>query len=211
MKIALFGTSADPPTVAHRTILIWLAQHFDQVAVWASDNPFKIHSPSGQGHAVSLPHRQAMLKLLVEELQATYGNVQIWADLSDRRSLISVQRAQQRWGCDGEYGLVIGSDLIEQIPHWYAVQQLLSQVTLTIFTRPGYPLTPDRFVPLERLGAHYQLVSEDRLLAGEQMRHTPPLTPPVSSTDFRHSKDQRLIPPIIQTYIDQHHLYGPNA
>jgi nicotinate-nucleotide adenylyltransferase len=41
-KIALFGTSADPPTAGHKTILSWLSQNFDWVAVWASDNPFKI-------------------------------------------------------------------------------------------------------------------------------------------------------------------------
>ncbi|MGB3262812.1 MAG: adenylyltransferase/cytidyltransferase family protein, partial [Microcoleus sp.] len=53
-KIALFGTSADPPTAGHKTILSWLSQHFDWVAVWASDNPFKSHS-------TSLEHRSAML------------------------------------------------------------------------------------------------------------------------------------------------------
>jgi len=209
MKIALFGTSADPPTIAHRTILIWLAQHFDQVAVWASDNPFKNHPQTGTGHAVDLPHRQAMLKLLVEDLQGTDPNVQIWEDLSDRRSLISLQRAQKRWGTDPDYGLVIGSDLVEQIPRWYEVKQLLNQVTLIIFARPGYPLTRHDLDPIERLGARYQLVSGDRLI--DIINHVPqtsPLTPPVSSTDFRQSKNQTIIPKVIQTYIDQHNLYG---
>ena len=43
-SVALFGTSADPPTSGHGAILGWLSQHYDQVAVWAADNPFK--SPS---------------------------------------------------------------------------------------------------------------------------------------------------------------------
>lgn len=46
MNIALFGTSADPPTRGHGKILTWLAQHYDQVAVWAADNPFKQHQAS---------------------------------------------------------------------------------------------------------------------------------------------------------------------
>ncbi|MEY2856531.1 MAG: nicotinic acid mononucleotide adenyltransferase, partial [Cyanobacteriota bacterium] len=41
--IALFGTSADPPTIGHQTILQWLSQHYDRIVVWASDNPFKQH------------------------------------------------------------------------------------------------------------------------------------------------------------------------
>ncbi|MCS6815631.1 MAG: adenylyltransferase/cytidyltransferase family protein, partial [Cyanobacteria bacterium] len=54
MDIALFGTSADPPTVGHQAILLWLLEHFDYVAVWAADNPFK-------SHQASLHHRLAML------------------------------------------------------------------------------------------------------------------------------------------------------
>ncbi|MEB3161164.1 MAG: nicotinate-nucleotide adenylyltransferase [Synechocystis sp.] len=206
MKIALFGTSADPPTTAHRTILIWLAKHFDRVAVWASDNPFKNH-PSGNGHAVSLGHRQTMLKILVQDLQPTYPNLQLWEDLSDRRSLISLQRAKKRWGADPEYGLVIGSDLIEQIPRWYEVKQLLSQVTLVIFARPGYSLNSENLSLIESLGGHYRLVTEDRLIDIDKIPNMAPLTPPVSSTDFRQSKDQTIIPDVIQNYIYQHNLY----
>ena len=43
MKIALFGTSADPPTIAHQKIISWLGSQFDRVAVWAANNPFKVH------------------------------------------------------------------------------------------------------------------------------------------------------------------------
>jgi len=210
MRIALFGTSADPPTTAHRTILIWLAKHFDHVAVWASDNPFKNHPSTGGGHAVSLNHRQTMLKLLVEDLQPAYPNVQIWEDLSDRRSLISLQRAQQRWGTDPEYGLIIGSDLIEQIPHWYEIKQLLKNVTLVIFTRPGYPLKSDSLDRIENLGGRYRLVSEDRLIEINHIPKMSPLTPAVSSTYFRQTKDQKIIPDVVQRYIDQQKLYDQN-
>jgi cytidyltransferase-related domain len=62
-KIALFGTSADPPTSGHQAILFWLSQRFDKVVVWASDNPFK-------NHQTLLEHRMAMLSLLIEEINA---------------------------------------------------------------------------------------------------------------------------------------------
>ncbi|MEM6592470.1 MAG: nicotinic acid mononucleotide adenylyltransferase, partial [Cyanobacteria bacterium P01_C01_bin.73] len=38
-RIALFGTSADPPHQGHQAILTWLARRFNHVAVWAADNP----------------------------------------------------------------------------------------------------------------------------------------------------------------------------
>ncbi|AIE74310.1 MULTISPECIES: nicotinate-nucleotide adenylyltransferase [unclassified Synechocystis] len=198
MKIALFGTSADPPTLAHRAILVWLAQHFDQVAVWAADNPFK-QGPSPQtGHWASLGDRQAMLKLLVEEIQKDYATVQIWEDLSDRRSLISLRRAQQRWGLDPDYALVVGADLIVQIPQWYAVKELLPAVKLVIFPRPGYSIDPSDLDKLEQLGGRYHLVGQDNDQA---------ITPPISSSIYRQIKDDDLIPDPVQNYIGKRQLY----
>ncbi|MGB2926426.1 MAG: adenylyltransferase/cytidyltransferase family protein, partial [Limnothrix sp.] len=60
-QIALFGTSADPPTVGHQSILRWLSEHYDQVAVWAADNPFK-------EHGATLDQRSEMLELLIKDL-----------------------------------------------------------------------------------------------------------------------------------------------
>ncbi len=37
--IALFGTSADPPTCGHQALLEGLVAMFPKVATWASDNP----------------------------------------------------------------------------------------------------------------------------------------------------------------------------
>ncbi|NJM46313.1 MAG: nicotinic acid mononucleotide adenylyltransferase, partial [Alkalinema sp. RU_4_3] len=41
LKLALFGTSADPPTLGHLAIVNYLSAKYDRVAVWAADNPFK--------------------------------------------------------------------------------------------------------------------------------------------------------------------------
>ena len=61
LRVALFGTSADPPHLGHQSILLWLAQEFDQVAVWAADNPYKAkQSP--------ICDRAEMLRLLIETL-----------------------------------------------------------------------------------------------------------------------------------------------
>ncbi|MDE5114158.1 MAG: adenylyltransferase/cytidyltransferase family protein, partial [Trichodesmium sp. St15_bin1_1] len=53
-KIALFGTSADPPTVGHKMIIEWLSQNFDKAVVWVSDNPFKYHETSLEQRAIML-------------------------------------------------------------------------------------------------------------------------------------------------------------
>ncbi|MEQ8959290.1 MAG: adenylyltransferase/cytidyltransferase family protein, partial [Coleofasciculus sp. C2-GNP5-27] len=72
--IALFGTSADPPTAAHQTILQWLSKHYDKVAVWASDNPFK-------SHQTSLEHRKRMLEVLISEIETPRNNIGVHEEL----------------------------------------------------------------------------------------------------------------------------------
>ena len=84
LQIALFGTSADPPTVGHQTVLQWLAHQFDWVAVWAADNPFKAQQ-------TPLGHRQAMLQRLVESLQDQCPQVQIFPEFSDPKSIKTLE------------------------------------------------------------------------------------------------------------------------
>ena len=110
-KIALFGTSADPPTVGHQTILHWLSQHYDRVVVWASDNPFKKHQ-------TPLEYRSTMLQLAIKDLKSRH-NIELHPELSDRYTLITVNKARSKWGQEVEFTLVIGSDILPQIKSWY--------------------------------------------------------------------------------------------
>lgn len=189
MKIALFGTSADPPTKGHQAILAWLSVHYDQVAVWASDNPFKEHS-------TSLEHRMEMLSLLIEDLDLPKHNVAVYAQLSDRRSLYTVQKAQQIWQNQPEFTLVIGSDLVEQISKWYHAEELLSQVELLIIPRPGYPINQTQLQQLETI-------------ATKGITYIANFKPPaVSSTAYRHQKQEHIVTPPIAEYINQKQLYA---
>jgi hypothetical protein len=59
--LALLGTSADPPTEGHRALLEGLAEHYGQVATWASDNPLK-------QHGAPLALRAQLLEALVQAI-----------------------------------------------------------------------------------------------------------------------------------------------
>lgn len=186
-SIALFGTSADPPTAAHQAILRWLAQHYDVVAVWASDNPFK-------SHQTSLDHRAEMLRLIIQELETPEGNIKLYQELSDRRSLISLEKAKQIWGEKPNYSLVIGSDLISQIHKWYRIKELLAMVTILVIPRPGYPVSDQHIEGLQSLGAKCILPNLK--------------TPPLSSTAYRHYHDKNVVTKSVASYIDQEKLYA---
>jgi nicotinate-nucleotide adenylyltransferase len=181
--IALFGTSADPPTAGHQAILSGLAQQFDEVAVWASDNPFK-------SHQTLLEHRQRMLRILIDEMPEQ--NVHLYEELSHPRALVTVDRARRRW-TNAELTLVIGADLVSQLPRWYEIETLLQQIKLWVIPRPGYELRDDDLQPLRHMGGTVAIA--------------PVTAPPVSSSTYREEGNPTLITPPIQQYIHQENLY----
>ncbi|MEA5535975.1 nicotinate-nucleotide adenylyltransferase [Crocosphaera sp. XPORK-15E] len=185
-KIALFGTSADPPTAGHKSIIRWLSDHYDWVGVWASDNPFKEHQ-------TSLDHRIKMLQLLIDHIEPTRHNIYLSKGLSHRRSLISVAKAKEIWGQKADYTLVIGSDLLKQIRQWYHVQELLAEVSILVVPRPGYLINESDLQALAELGGNYQVADLD--------------APAVSSTAYRKHRDEDVLIRPIQDYIHQEQLY----
>jgi nicotinate-nucleotide adenylyltransferase len=187
VNIALFGTSADPPTAAHRAIIEWLSHHYDYVAVWASDNPFK-------SHQTPLEHRSKMLRLLIEEHEPPQRNVSLHQGLSSPRALDTVKQAKSHWGLNVNFTFVIGSDLVSQMPHWYQIDKLLKQVQLLVVPRPGYKLDPVSLEELRKLGADVAIADIT--------------VPAVSSTAYRENRDTEAVTPPIEDYIHREQLYA---
>ena len=185
-KIALFGTSADPPTVGHQTILNWLAQHYDRVVVWASDNPFKQHQ-------TPLSDRTQMLQLAIKDIEAYHHNISLHPELSDRYTLVSVNKAREKWS-EAEMNLVIGSDILPQITSWYRIEELLQQVKLLIVPRKGYDITEQDLASLDKIGGGFAIATLN--------------APQVSSSTYRSQKDSSLIVPAVEDYIRQNNLYN---
>jgi nicotinate-nucleotide adenylyltransferase len=189
MQIALFGTSADPPTRAHQQVIQWLGENFAVVAVWAADNPDKTHG-------ATLAQRAAMLEILVAEILAP-TNAKICQQLSHRYTIKTIALAREIWPT-AELVLTIGADLVEQIERWQGGTELLRQVNLLVIPRPGWEIRPEMLQRLADLGCQLQLVEELSTLA-------------VSSTAMRQTSDladlRMGLTPAVTQYIDRNHLY----
>lgn len=186
LRIALFGTSADPPTEGHQAILLWLAQNYDQVAVWASNNPFKKHrTPLGE--------RLKMLELLLKDITVPHTQITLREEFSDHRSLISLKRAQEIWGETAEYTIVVGADLVEQMKSWYKIEELLKKAKILIVPRAGYPLSNSELHSLDELGSNYSIAEFQ--------------VPAVSSTSYRQNGDDTLLTQSVAQYIKAKNLY----
>lgn len=205
MRVALFGTSADPPHMGHRGILAWLVQEFDQVAVWAAENPYKPdQSPLGD--------RAEMLRLLIKTLphstdseilgakervlgKRSIGKIEVCQSLSDRYSVHSIARAQQRWP-KAKFSFVVGADLIAQLPKWYQAQEIFSQADILVFPRPGYPIDGPA---LQALQAQ----------ATVRIAH-PPYQHNIASSRYRTANCNNVpddLPAVIRDYISKRNLY----
>ncbi|MEO1389392.1 MAG: nicotinate-nucleotide adenylyltransferase [Cyanobacteria bacterium J06634_6] len=199
-RVALFGTSADPPHLGHQSILLWLAQEFDQVAVWAADNPYKEkQSP--------MSDRAQMLRLLIETLPTKgtgpLGKVDVYQEFSDRYSINSITRARKRWP-KARFYFVVGADLLAQLHKWYQSKEIFAQVDILVFPRPGYSVEGPALSALRQLATVH--IAQ------------PPYQHDVSSSTFRNTRCQQSashdaasvtqnIPPIIRDYITEHDLY----
>jgi nicotinate-nucleotide adenylyltransferase len=198
MQVALFGTSADPPTIAHQEIISWLASKFvgaaspqeNRVAVWAADNPFKVHG-------ASLEQRSQMLELLISEINPSISHrVQVYPNLSSQYTIESLITAKTIWS-DADFVLVVGADLIAQLPKWYRVTELLAQVKLLIIPRTGNEIAQTSLDTLTDLGA--------------QISIAPLATPAISSTIVRTNHSTRAsiqgLTPAVARYIQDRKLY----
>ena len=191
VQVALFGTSADPPTIAHQEIIRWLGSQFDHVAVWAADNPFKTHG-------ASLAQRSQMLELLIAEINPPISqHVRVCPDLSSRRTIETLINAKKTWD-NADFVLVVGADLIAQLPQWYQAAELLAQVKLLIVPRTGSEIAQTSLERLVDLGA--------------QISIAPLATPAISSTIIRTNRSTRNesihgLTPAVSAYIQQQGLY----
>ncbi len=186
-RVALFGTSADPPHNGHRSIVATLGYQFDYVAVWASDNPWKVdQSP--------IDMRMDMLGLAIADLD-TPSTIKLHPELSHPYTAITLERARRIWP-EAEFTFVIGADLVKQLPSWHRSSDVLRWAKILVFPRPGYGLAEDELSELKGLGA-------DVAIATPLSQHH------ISSSTLRRGCPERPdeIPAVVQAYIHQHNLY----
>jgi nicotinate-nucleotide adenylyltransferase len=185
--IALFGTSADPPTLGHEALLRHLLLHYPQVATWASDNPLKQHD-------APLAQRAQMLGALVASVADPHlRHVQT---LSSPWALTTLERAAALWP-GAPLVFVVGSDLVPQIPRWRGAAQVLQRCRLAVVPRAGWPLTPSSTATLEALGG--------------QLSVLPLPIPATASSQLRQQINRQQIPAAVWPLVCEHNLYGLGA
>ena len=127
-SIALFGTSADPPTIGHKKILEELSKIYTFTIGYVCDNPNK-------NHKEDISIRSHLLKTLIEDLD----NPKILFNqcVSSQWAVESIKKCKKIY--DLNYlDFVIGSDLIKDIFYWKNFDKIADEVSFLVILREGY-------------------------------------------------------------------------
>ena len=129
-RIALFGTSADPPTIGHKKILEELSNIYSCVIAYASDNPKKKHKEN-------IFFRNLLLKSLIKDI----NNPKIIFNetISSQWAIESIEECKKIYPFS-KIDFVIGSDLVTEIFSWKNFDKIIRIVNLLIIKREGYPI-----------------------------------------------------------------------
>ena len=183
-SIALFGTSADPPTLGHEALLGELTNIFPKVITWASDNPDKKHQ-------IPLLKRTQLLRILVKKI--SNPKLELVQELSSPRTIHTLKKAFQLWP-EASFSFVIGSDLAVQVPKWLNVKSILNKATIAIAMRDGWPISDSQLEDITNLGGEIDLL--------------PFSIPESSSSKFREKPQEVLVPKELVPLLLEENLYG---
>ena len=183
-SIALFGTSADPPTLGHEALLSELTKIFPKVITWASDNPDKKHQ-------IPLLKRTQLLRILVKKI--SHPKLELVQELSSPRTIHTLKKAFQLWP-EASFSFVIGSDLAMQVPKWLNAKSILSKVRIAIAMRDGWPISEIKLEEIKNLGGEIEIL--------------PFKIPKSSSSKFRERPQKVLVPQEIVPLLLEENLYG---
>jgi len=182
-SIALFGTSADPPTTGHKKILEELSKIYDFTICYVSDNPSKKHK---ENRSI----RSHLLKTLIEDI--------------DNPKILFNQRVSSLWAVESikkcktiyefnNLNFVIGSDLIKDIFYWKNFDEIIMEVSFFIILREGYPVESNTLKMLETYKVKFK-ISTIKI-------------PETSSSNFRLKFNSSNLPTSLIDIVKKNNLY----
>ena len=146
-SIALFGTSADPPTIGHKKILEELSKIYAFTISYVSNNPQK-------KHIEDITIRSHLLKTLIDDLDNP--KILFNQKISSQWAVESIKKCKEIYKFNN-LDFVIGSDLIKDIFYWKNFDKIILDVSFYIILREGYPVESNTLKMLETYKVKFKI------------------------------------------------------
>jgi len=182
-SIALFGTSADPPTIGHKKILEELSKIYAFTIGYVSNNPNK-------NHKEDILIRSHLLKTLIEDLDNP--KILFNQSVSSQWAVESIKKCKEIYEFNN-LDFVIGSDLIKDIFYWKNFDKIILEVSFFIILREGYPLESNTLKMLETYKVKFK-ISTIKI-------------PETSSSNFRLNFNCSNLPTSLIDIVKKNNLY----
>jgi len=182
-NIALFGTSADPPTIAHKKILEELSKIYGFTISYVSNNPQK-------KHIEDISIRSHLLKTLIDDLDNP--KILFNQKISSQWAVESIKKCKEIYKFNN-LDFVIGSDLIKEIFYWKNFDQIILEVSFFIILREGYPVESNTLKMLETYRVKFKISTIK--------------TPNISSSKFRLNFNCSNLPSSLIDIVKNNNLY----
>ena len=182
-NIALFGTSADPPTIGHKKILEELSNIYAFTISYVSNNPNKKHK---QGISI----RSQLLKTLIKDLDNP--RILFNQEVSSPWAFESIKKCKKIYNLNS-LDFVIGSDLIKDIICWKNFDKINQEVSFFIILRDGYPIESNTLKMLEKYNVKFKISSIK--------------IPNISSSKFRLNFNYSNLPKSLIDIVKKNNLY----
>jgi len=182
-SIALFGTSADPPTIGHEKILEELSKIYSHTICYVSNNPKKKHKED-----ISI--RSKLLKILIENLNNP--KILFNQSVTSQWAIKSIKKCKKIYEFNN-LDFVIGSDLIQDIFYWKNFNKIFEEVSFFIILREGYPVESNTLKMLETYKMKFKISSIK--------------IPNISSSKFRLNFNYSNLPTSLVGIVKKNNLY----
>jgi len=182
-SIALFGTSADPPTIGHKKILEELSKIYAFTISYVSNNPTK-------KHIEDISIRSHLLKTLIEDLDNP--KILFNQSVSSQWAVDSIKKCKRIYELNN-LDFVIGSDLIKEIFYWKNFDKITDEVSFLVILREGYPIETNTLKMLETYRVKFKISTIK--------------TPNISSSKFRLNFNYSNLPKSLIDFVKENNLY----
>jgi len=182
-SIALFGTSADPPTIGHKKILEELSKIYAFTIGYVSNNPNKHHKED-----ISI--RSHLLKTLIDDLDNP--KILFNQSISSQWAVESIKKCKKIYEFNN-LDFVIGSDLIKDIFYWKNFDKIILEVSFYIILREGYPVESNTLKMLKTYKVKFK-ISNIKI-------------PETSSSNFRLNFNCSNLPTSLIDIVKNNNLY----
>jgi len=182
-NIALFGTSADPPTIGHKKILEELSKIYAFTISYVSNNPKK-------KHIEDISIRSHLLKTLIDDLDNP--KILFNQSISSQWAVESIKKWKRIYELNN-LDLVIGSDLIKDIFYWKNFDKITDEVSFLVILREGYPIESNTLKMLETYRVKFKISTIK--------------TPNISSSKFRLNFNCSNLPSSLIDIVKKNNLY----